>query len=60
MRMEKDAKIRQLEHEKEVQRDAYEKRINELDIIIKSKILSFVIENFRTITNNPLITINYH
>ena len=36
LREKKDAQIRQLEREKEEQRDIYEKRINELDLKLKS------------------------
>ena len=37
LRITKDAKVRQLEREKEDQRDQYEKRINDLENKIRSK-----------------------
>lgn len=51
LRMEKDAKIRQLEHEKEVQRDAYERRINELEQTIKSNNIHWYINKFQDNNN---------
>jgi hypothetical protein len=36
LRKQKDAQIRQLEREKEEQREFYDRKINELELLIKS------------------------
>jgi Skp family chaperone for outer membrane proteins len=59
MRKEKDAKIRQLTREWEEQRDIYEKRINEMDLIIKSKHYIKLI-GYRTTTDNLGVELYHH
>lgn len=53
LRTQKDAKIRQMEREKEDQRHQYEVKANDLDSKIKSKISTLFLIIYRTSLEDP-------